>query len=535
MVLVLFSSCKPEPVPTEPFNLVNVMVDGVSGKFNYTEVGFNPLITIDFSTPLDTSVVNDNIRLFGNSGSVELDISFEDSNRRMIVRPGERLEYLSRYSLRIMPSLSSHQQVTLDNEYLVSLFTKIDSTPKYPVIADDELLTKVQEYTFRYFWDYGHPVSGMARERLGSGETVTTGGTGFGMMAVLVGIERGFVTRSQGVQRISTIVDFLANKAERFHGAWSHWLNGTTGKAMPFSTYDDGGDLVETSFLAAGLITVREYLDPGIQDEQLLMNNIDALLEGIEWDWFTKGGEDVLYWHWSPNYEWKMNMPIRGYNEALIVYVLAASSSDHPIDASVYHNGWAGNGSIINGNEYYGIKLPLGYDYGGPLFFAHYSFLGLDPSMLNDTYANYWEQNSNHTLINRAYCIDNPRNYYGYGEECWGLTASDGNAGYSAHSPTNDRGVITPTAALSSFPYTPEESMEVLKFLYYTLGDRMWGPYGFYDAMNLSEGWVANSYLAIDQGPIVVMIENYRSRLCWDLFMSNENVQSGLSKLGFSY
>ncbi|MDT8432104.1 MAG: glucoamylase family protein, partial [Bacteroidales bacterium] len=302
----------------------------------------------------------------------------------------------------------------------------------------------------------------------------------------------------------------------------------------PFSQKDNGADLVETAFLLQGLLTVRQYLDPGNVSEQALMDRITALWEGVEWDWFTRGGEAVLYWHWSPDYGWEMNMPIRGYNEALIIYVLAASSPTHGIDAIVYHDGWARQGGIVNGREYYGITLPLGYDYGGPLFFAHYSFLGLDPRNLSDQYGNYWDQNVSHTLINQQHAIRNPNGYIGYSADCWGFTASDGNQGYSAHSPTNDRGVVTPTAAISSLPFTPEASMQALRHFYYLLGDRLWGEYGFYDAFNITEGWYASSYIAIDQGPEVVMIENHRTGLLWDLFMSAPEAMAGLDKLGFS-
>jgi hypothetical protein len=282
-------------------------------------------------------------------------------------------------------------------------------------------------------------------------------------------------------------------------------------------------------------LAARQYLNTSDPGESDLINKINALWDGIEWDWYTRGGQNVLYWHWSPNYDWEMNMQIKGYNEALITYIMAASSDTHPVSAEVYHEGWAQNGAIVNGNEYYGINLPVGYQYGGPLFFTHYTFLGIDPRNLTDQYANYWEQNQNHTLINRAHCIENPNNYVSYSDECWGLTASDNHEGYSAHSPTNDLGVITPTAAVSSIPYTPEESMDVIRFFYFQLGDRLWGEYGFYDAFNITEGWTANSYLAIDQGPIIVMIENYRTGLIWDLLMSSPEVQSGLSKLGFNY
>jgi hypothetical protein len=268
-----------------------------------------------------------------------------------------------------------------------------------------------------------------------------------------------------------------------------------------------------------------------------LIDKINTLWESVEWSWYTQGGQDVLYWHWSPNYGWEMNHKITGWNEALIIYVLAASSNNHSIDADVYTKGWSRNGAMVNtgGNSYYGFTLPLRNDMGGPLFFSHYSFLGLDPRSLSDQFANYWEQNVNHSKINHAYCTDNPQKYVSYSDQCWGLTASDGFSGYSAHSPNNDRGVITPTAALSSMPYTPEESMKALHFFYYTLGDKLWGEYGFYDAFDFTNGWVADSYLAIDQGPIVVMIENYRTNLLWDLFMSCPEVQAGLTKLGFTY
>ena len=354
-------------------------------------------------------------------------------------------------------------------------------------------------------------------------------------MALIVGIERGFITRSEGITRLEKIIDFLGNKAGRFHGAWSHWLDGTTGEVIPFSADDDGGDLVETAFMAQGLITIRQYLDSNDAVELSLIDKINHLWEAIEWDWYTQDGQKVLYWHWSPNFGWQKNHKISGYNEALIVYVLAAGSPTFSIKADVYHEGWARDGAIVNGKDYLGINLPLGVDFGGPLFFTHYSFLGLDPRKLSDQYANYWDQNVNHSLINREWCISNPNYYIGYSAECWGLTASDNHQGYSAHSPDNDLGVITPTAAISSLPYTPEYSIDAIEHFYYLLGDRLWGDYGFYDAFNFTRNWVADSYLAIDQGPIIIMIENHRTGLLWELFMSAPEVQSGLTKLGFNF
>ncbi len=414
-----------------------------------------------------------------------------------------------------------------------SFYTGDNQQKVFPQISDEALLNLVQEKTFEYFWSFGHPVSGMARERNSSGDLVTSGGSGFGLMSMIVATERGWISRNEAVSRWKKMVDFL-EKADRFHGVWPHWMNGITGKTIPFSTKDNGGDLVETAFLVQGLITVRQYLKESDPNEKYIIDKINKLWSEVEWN-FYRNQKNVLYWHWSPQYNWEMNLPISGYNEGLMPYVLAASSPDYSIPANVYHEGFARNGGIKNGRMFYGYTLPLGYDLGGPLFFAHYSFMGLDPRNLKDTYAGYWQQNVNHSKINHAYCAANPRNFVGYSDHCWGLTASDNHKGYNAHSPTNDLGVISPTAALSSFPYTPEESMKAMKFFYYTLGDRLWGQYGFYDAFHLGEGWTASSYLAIDQGPIVCMIENHRTGLLWDLFMSAPEIQSGLTKLGFTH
>lgn len=400
-------------------------------------------------------------------------------------------------------------------------------------MSDEELLTMVQEYTFRYFWDFAHPFSGLARER-NTDNIVTTGGSGFGIMAILVGIERGFITRQQGLDRLIRITDFLSTRADRFHGVFPHWMNGTTGKTIPFSTKDNGADLVETAFLIQGLLTARMYFDANTSQEQKLRNDITAIWEAVEWSWFRRGGQNVLYWHWSPDFGWDMNLQIRGFNESQIVYLLAAMSPNYTIPATVYHQGWAG-GNYLNPQSYFGLPMHVGPFRGGPLFFSHYSYLGFDPRNIRDNYANYFVRNTNHSLINWAYCKENPKNFAGYSDECWGLTASDNPFGYGAHEPTGagDNGTITPTAALSSMPYTPAQSMAALKHFYRNLGERLWGQFGFYDAFNLQHNWFAKSYLAIDQGPIICMIENHRTGLLWKYFMKNPEVNAMLEKLGF--
>ncbi|MDB5111306.1 MAG: hypothetical protein JWR67_2420 [Mucilaginibacter sp.] len=404
-------------------------------------------------------------------------------------------------------------------------------------LSDSALLDVVQRQTFRYFWDFAHPVSGLARERSNvaynyGNEVVTTGGSGFGIMGIVVATDRKWITREQAGDRMLKIVNFLW-KADAFHGVFPHWLDGSTGKVIRFGRKDDGADLVETSYLFEGLLCARQYFNANTPKEREIREKINWLWSEIEWSWFTRDGRDVLYWHWSPNNGWAMNFPIRGFNECMIVYILAASGERYPVNKDVYYNGWTQSDFFKNGKTFYGHVLPLGFDFGGPLFYSQYSFMGLNPKGLKDRNADYWDQNMNQTLINHDYCVDNPKKFKGYGPNCWGLTASDINGGYTASSPTNDVGVIAPTAALSAIPYTPEYSIQALRHFYYDLGDKIWGEYGFVDAFNESQNWYAKSYLAIDQGPIIAMIENYRSGLLWKLFMSCPEVKQGLKKLDF--
>ena len=420
-------------------------------------------------------------------------------------------------------------------------------------ISDSSLLDIVEKQTFQYFFDGADPMSGMAREGIDEANypdndrlMVTSGGSGFGVMAILAAIHRNFISRDRGREQLEKIVNFLET-ADRFHGAWSHWINGETGKVKPFGKKDNGGDLVETSFMIQGLLCARQFFKDGNSKEKELANRMDKLWREVEYDWYCgpvppagekKGG--VLYWHWSPEYDWQMNFPVHGYNECLILYVLGASSPTHGVPAEVYHEGWAENGNIKGNESYGGYTLHLRHQgnapHGGPLFWAQYSYLGLDPRGLKDEYADYWEENKNQTLINRQWCIDNPKNFEGYGKDSWGLTASYSIKGYAAHAPDerNDLGVISPTAALSSLPYTPEYSLQAMRHWYNDMKDKIWGSYGFYDAFSATYNWYPKRYLAIDEGPVVVMIENYRSGLLWKLFMSCPEVQHGLKKLGFT-
>jgi hypothetical protein len=426
-------------------------------------------------------------------------------------------------------------------------------------ITDSALLDIVQRQTFRYFWHFAHPVSGLARERDNTvkaqyywdyineaddepnlskstfgPEACAIGGTGMGILSAVVAVNRGWIGKDTALNRLIKIVDFLI-KADCYHGIYPHFMNGVTGKTIPFGRIDDGADIVETSYLMMGLLTAKAYFKGNTLHERYFQKRVQQMWDAADWNWHSNNGNKTLYWHWSPNNDFDMNFPVFGYDEALITYIVAASSPTHSISKELYENSWVKSASWKNGKSYFGHVLPLGnFDMGGPLFFEQYTYMGIDPAGLTDDNGiDYAEQTKNHTLINRAYCIENPKHYKGYSEKCWGLTAGDSFKGYVAHCPQDDRGVIQPTAALSSFPYTPQYSMQALKHFYYDLGDKIWGPYGFADGFSETHNWYAKTHLAIDQGPIVVMIENYRSRLIWKLFMNNPDIQKGLKKLGF--
>jgi hypothetical protein len=549
LLLSIFAfSCSEDPEnekkDPDPLSITSFKIDGTevlqSTSF-IKNISRNATFEVTFSAPINIDYAN--AGYVDVSGDESFTYTLSPDKTKLTLSANQPLKHLTRHIFWISFEVKGVHGEMMSDQFSRYFYTQVDPTPKLPLLANDEdsdndntndLLSVVQEKTFKYFYDFAEPVSGMARERNTSGNLVTSGGSGFGIMALIVGMERNFINRSQGLDRMNKIVTFLET-ADRFHGAWSHWIDGPTGNVIPFSANDNGGDLVETAFLVQGLITFRQYLDSDVPAEQLLIDRINALWQGVDWEWYRRNDQNVLYWHWSPDKV--LNHQIKGWNECMITYVLAASATNpaYTIPKVVYDAGWASNGGIRNTTPSEGLVLPVGSPSGGPLFFTHYSFVGMNPTNLSDQYANYWTQNVNHSLINYRYCVRNPKNFVGYSDECWGLTASDSHMGYSAHSPTNDLGVITPTAALSSFPYTPEESMKALKFFYYTLGDRLWGTYGFYDAFNITQNWTASSYLAIDQGPIIVMIENYRTGLLWNLFMSAPEIQAGLDKLDIAY
>jgi len=468
---------------------------------------------------------------------------------------GIQIRGISRYSDFVSntdTTIHYHYKVAAsDRWYHRSSFSE-ESSASTRQMTDDQLLTMLQEACFRYYWEGAHPDSGMIRENIpGDDRIVATGATGFGIMALIVGVERGFITREQGAERLRKIVEFL-KKASRYHGAWSHFMDGASGQSLPvFDMFDNGGDLVETAFLIQGLLAARAYFVGPTAQERFLQDQITQLWEGVEWDWYRKSPpQDALFWHWSPDWAWHISHRLTGFNEVMIVYLLGLASPTHPIPSDLYYSGWAGQSEAAvkyrqgwgetragdqyaNGQIYFGLKLDVGVGSGGPLFFTHYSYMGFDPHALTDTYTNYFENNRTIARINLAYCVEDPGHHKGYGANAWGLTASDGPWGYAAESPqlSDDQGTIAPTGALASFSYTPEASFAALKHYYRDLGDLAWGIYGPIDAFNLDQDWYSPIYMGLNQAPIAVMVENYRTGLVWKLFHSNPEIQNALVKL----
>jgi hypothetical protein len=409
---------------------------------------------------------------------------------------------------------------------------------KRPRVSDVALLELIQRQTFRYFWEGAHPVSGLAfdrRPRRGGDDDapIATGASGFGVMAMLVACERGWVRRSQALVRLTRMLDCL-ERATCYHGMYPHFMRGDTGATIPFSRKDDGADLVESSYLFQGLLCARAYFTGEDGTETRLRDRITNLWQEAEWNWFVQQGQSALTWHWSATNGFALNHPIHGWNECLITYLLAVCAPRYAVPASLYHSGWAHGPHFRNGRSFEGVELPLGPDWGGPLFFAHLSFCGIDPRGLRDRYADYWQQNVSHTRINYEHCVRNPNHYRGYGPDCWGLTAGDSPRGYEAHAPDQDSGVITPAAALASFPYAPEQAMAAARYFYEELGERIWSRFGFVDGFSEADEWYASDFIGISQGPIVVMMENFRSGLLWKLFMGIPEIQTGLQALGFT-
>lgn len=550
-----------------PTDYIAIVFSFENGNENYDHVLYIDDIEFTHSENAGTVTALPVITSASNEYAKHVDITWDkvtDENVRLVKiyrsTDGKRLSlvgvqeaYIDRYvdfhgktGQRYFYSISF-----LDNKYRETKRSKW-VTGSTKAMKDDELLTMVQKASFRYYWEVAEPTSGLAKENIhGRQNMIATGASGFGIMALIVATERNFISREESVERFAKIMNFL-EKADRFHGVYPHFIDGPTGNVERFfGSRDNGADLVETSFLLQGLLAARQYFSGNNPSEEMIRDKITAIWEKAEWDWFKQYPDSkFLYWHWSPDQAWVIDHKLIGWNETMVTYLLAIASPTHPVSAAMYYSGWANQDSTgikyrsgwgqtidgskyTNGKTYFGVKLDVGVSTGGPLFFTHYSYLGYDPHLITDRYTNYFVNNQNIAKINYRYCVENPKKFKGYGDSAWGLTASDGPFHYSADEPVSwqDHGKLTPTGAISSFPYLPEQSMKALKNYYFKFGKFLWGEYGFKDSFDLTNNWCSDIYMGLNQAPMTVMIENYRTGLIWKLFMQNPEIQAGLKKL----
>lgn len=409
--------------------------------------------------------------------------------------------------------------------------------------TDTDLLDLEQRAAFYFFWYASNPNTGVSLDRMTNPTLGATGSTGFGLTTYPIAVERGWITRTQAAERTLKVLRFYRDTADRFHGFYPHFLNSETGKVIELFDKDNGADIVESAYFFAGALTCRQYFTGADAVESEIRQIATDLYNAADWQFVRRNtaGDTLqnLSWWWSPTYGFQNGGRVTGFNEAMIVYLLALGSPTHAVPASVYHQGWAG--SYRRNQSHYGIPLQV-ESWSSSLFTYQYTPCWVDFRNKQDAYANYFETSRNATLINRQWCIANTGHYVGYSDSLWGLTACDGPGyspfrGYDARGPfQSDDGTIAPTAALASMPFTPNESLAALRYMFDHHRDGLWGAYGFKDAFNLTANpdWFDPDYIGIDQGPIVIMIENYRSQLIWNLFMSSPEVAAAMAKAGFT-
>jgi hypothetical protein len=392
-----------------------------------------------------------------------------------------------------------------------------------PSASRDAFLEEVQEASFRYFAEQHNPYNGLIRDsapnRPGvvSNAPATIAGVGFALTAYPVAVERGWMSRASARELTVRTLEFFLTSAEQHNGFFYHFLNFETGVRVNHSELSP----IDTAlFLAGALFAAEYYDDPKIRDL------VEKIYERVDFTWMLNKGKTFAL-AWSPETGF-----LRGrwdvFSEGMLLYILAIGSPTHPIPVESWREMLRTAGSY---RDYRLIQMP-------PLFTHQYPHVWLDLRGQNDGLADYFENSVNASRANRAFCIEQASKFAGYGPNLWGLSASEGPAGYRAYGAppgwtvVHD-GTIAPTACGSSIVFTPEESIACLQNIREYYSDAMWGPYGFSDAMNLGKQWFSDKVLAIDQGPLLLMIENYRTGLIWKFMERSAPVKTALEKIGF--
>jgi hypothetical protein len=406
-----------------------------------------------------------------------------------------------------------------------------------PALSDEALLDSLQRTAFLYFWNEANPVNGLIRDRSQTGSPSSIAAQGFGISAICIAIDHGWVGLADGRARVMLGMQTLWNGNQGpetfgrngYKGLFYHFLDFNSG----VRTWSSELSTIDTALLMAGVLDAREYFTGTDQADADLRALADSLYLRVDWDFMRNGGAGIRM-GWNPETGFNTFGNWVGYNEAMILYILALGSPTHPVPAYTWGT-WTGS---------YWWSTQFGYTYVvfPPLFGHQYSHCWIDFRTMQDEYMRnkgitYFENSRRATLAARAYCIANPYNHTGYGADTWGLTASDDPGGYLAHGAPpaqNDNGTITPTAAAGSIAFAPEVVIPALQNMYNAYGVMLWGKYGFKDAFNLGQFWWGTDYLGIDQGPIIMMIENHLNGAVWDRFSRNPYLRAGALAAGFT-
>lgn len=403
-------------------------------------------------------------------------------------------------------------------------------------ITEEAILDSLQRTAFDFFWNEANPANGLIRDRSAAWAPSSIASTGFGLTAICIGIDHGWITREEGRERVLTTLRTFwtlpqgsgTSGVAGYRGLYYHFLDMNTG----LRTWSSELSTIDTGLLFAGILDCKQYFDTVDSLDTEVRALADSITERAEWDFMYLGWGIKM--GWTPESGFSGFGDWIGYNEAMIMYVIAMGSPTHPVPAGSW-NAW------VSGYDW---QTWYGYTYVAfpPLFGHQYSHCWIDFRNIQDTYMliqgiDYFENSRRATLAQREYCIDNPGNHIGYGPESWGLTAGDGPFGYSARGAPpaqNDDGTITPTAAAASIVFAPEVVIPTLQYWYDNFKPELWMEYGFRDGFNLNYAWWGPEVIGIDQGPILVMIENYLNESVWTRFMENPDIQAGLDAAGFA-
>jgi hypothetical protein len=403
-----------------------------------------------------------------------------------------------------------------------------------PFASTDQFLDYVQETDFDYFWYWANPLNGLIPDRSEISSPASIAAVGFGLTAIGIAIDHGWITRSQGVARVLTTLNTFLQGPQGsnttgvigYNGWFYHFLDMKTALRANSELSS-----IDTSLLLAGILYDKQYFNGANADETSIRTMASAIFDRVNWTWMANGTDGVSM-AWYPTTGFSGNYWI-GYSEGMIIYCLGLGTSTSPLPASSW--------SLWTSGYMWATNYGQAYVFYPPLFTYEYSHCWIDFRHIADSYMNnhsstYFENSRRAALAQVAYSIANPMKEVGYSSNVWGLSASDGPDGYAVHGlPPGgfDDGTIAPTAAGGAIAFTPEYSEPTLNYFYTHYRQHIWTAYGFYDAFNLGKGWYDVDELGIDQGPIVIMIENYRTQRPWRLFMQNQEVQTGLQRAGF--